>query len=121
MKTLRGNLVAGKREKRRSKETHESTKGAGRAVIGRSWRIRLRGPFERSQRRRSLAVELWGRTTRCLKAQPSEVLIKPRPEVVNRTVAAFHRSWVNNNNNKQLRARRPYLEEFFLEVVPVSL
>lgn len=65
-------------------------------------------------------MELWGRTTRCLRAQPSEVLIKPRPEVVNRAVAAFHRSWVNNNNNKQLRARRPYLE-FFLEVVPVSL
>lgn len=48
MKTLRGNLVAGKREKRRSKETREITKGAGRAVIGRSWRIRLRRPCERS-------------------------------------------------------------------------
>lgn len=49
MKTLRGNLVAGKREKRRSKETREITKGAGRAVIGRSWRIRLRRPCERRQ------------------------------------------------------------------------
>lgn len=61
MKTLKGNLVAGKREKR----SKEITKGAGRAVIGRSWRIRLRrGPCEQSQRRRrrrrSLAVELWG-------------------------------------------------------------